>query len=114
MEHSLLALSGERYPGKITGYKYKVGGVGTHPQKRGATYPIVEFINYKGQKRIVRTINMEFFFKKYNKNDLVYVYFDSKTGKLIIDDIYSLWSQPLFLIILGGGICYFGRYLRRK
>ncbi|MCF6212303.1 MAG: hypothetical protein L3K24_16940 [Gammaproteobacteria bacterium] len=110
----MLVLSGERYPGKVTGYKYKIGGVGTHPQKRGATYPVVEFIDHNKQKRTVSTVNMEFYFKDYNKNDLVYVYSDSETGKLIIDDVYSLWSQPLFLIIFGGGICYFGHHLKRK
>lgn len=112
-EHSLLTLGGEKFHGRITGFEYKSLGDSTHAQNRGTKYPVVEFTDSYDQKRVLSTASMEFFFKAYNENDVVSVYYHEGTDRLIINDFYSLWSQPLFLIILGGLICNFGRKLKR-
>ena len=110
-EHLALVMNGEQYQGKITGYKHRAVELG---QEKMFRYPMVEFIDKDKQKRVLSTMNMEFYFKEYSRDENVRVYYDPSTGKLIINDIYSLWSQPLFLIALGGLICYFGRNLKLK
>ena len=110
-EHILLTINGEQYHGIVKDFKHKTTAL---QQKKVIRYPMVEFIDKDDQKRVLSTINMEFYFKEYNRGDPVLVYYDSRAKKIIINDIYSLWSQPLFLITLGGLICYFGRNLKPK
>lgn len=110
-EHLLLVLSGEQYPGIITGFKYKPAALS---HKKGTRYPIVEFMDKNSQKQAISTANMEFYFKEYSINEPVLVYYDPAREKMIINDMYSFGSQPLFLITLGGLICHFGRRLKPK
>lgn len=114
IEHSLLIFSGNQYEGKVHSiHNKKISKTtGKGSREHSSKYPKIEFTDINGKKNIIKTVNKTFIFKEYEMGEQVSVYYDSTSNQLIVNDFFSLWSQALSLIVLGGLICYFGRNLK--
>jgi len=57
---------------------------------------------------------MGFIYCLYGLGGNVMRFYPLWVNSIIINNFYSLWSQALFLVVLGGGICFITRNLRLK